>query len=206
MKGIHKKIMDFSYCERKNLNMKLIVGLGNPGNKYEKTRHNIGFMFTDELVKKNNFNFTLDKKLQTKIASGIINNEKVYIIQPQTYMNLSGEAVRAVCKYYGIDVNDILVIYDDLDLPVGKVRIRPNGSSGGHRGMQNIIDMLQTKEIHRIRIGIDGCDKDKVIDYVLGRFNKEEEIEISLIISKADLMIESYLKESFENFMNRYNK
>ena len=206
MKGIHKKIMDFSYCERKNLNMKLIVGLGNPGNKYEKTRHNIGFMFTDELVKKNNFNFTLDKKLQTKIASGIINNEKVYIIQPQTYMNLSGEAVRAVCKYYGIDVNDILVIYDDLDLPVGKVRIRPNGSSGGHRGMQNIIDMLQTKEIHRIRIGIDGGDKDKVIDYVLGRFNKEEEIEISLIISKADLMIESYLKESFENFMNRYNK
>lgn len=206
MKGIHKKIMDFSYCERKNLNMKLIVGLGNPGNKYEKTRHNIGFMFTDELVKKNNFNFTLDKKLQTKIASGIINNEKVYIIQPQTYMNLSGEAVRAVCKYYGIDVNDILVIYDDLDLPVGKVRIRPNGSSGGHRGMQNIIDMLQTKKIHRIRIGIDGCDKDKVIDYVLGRFNKEEEIEISLIISKADLMIESYLKESFENFMNRYNK
>ena len=206
MKGIHKKIMDFSYCERKNLNMKLIVGLGNPGNKYEKTRHNIGFMFTDELVKKNNFNFTLDKKLQTKIASGIINNEKVYIIQPQTYMNLSGEAVRAVCKYYGIDVNDILVIYDDLDLPVGKVRIRPNGSSGGHRGMQNIIDMLQTKEIHRIRIGIDGCDKDKVIDYVLGRFNKEEEIEISLIISKADLMIESYLKESFENFVNRYNK
>lgn len=206
MKGIHKKIMDFSYCERKILNMKLIVGLGNPGNKYEKTRHNIGFMFTNELVKKNNFNFTLDKKLQTKIASGIINNEKVYIIQPQTYMNLSGEAVRAVCKYYGIDVNDILVIYDDLDLPVGKVRIRPNGSSGGHRGMQNIIDMLQTKEIHRIRIGIDGCDKDKVIDYVLGRFNKEEEIEISLIISKADLMIESYLKESFENFMNRYNK
>lgn len=206
MKSIHKKIMDFSYCERKILNMKLIVGLGNPGNKYEKTRHNIGFMFTDELVKKNNFNFTLDKKLQTKIASGIINNEKVYIIQPQTYMNLSGEAVRAVCKYYGIDVNDILVIYDDLDLPVGKVRIRPNGSSGGHRGMQNIIDMLQTKEIHRIRIGIDGCDKDKVIDYVLGRFNKEEEIEISLIISKADLMIESYLKESFENFMNRYNK
>ncbi len=100
-------------------------------------------------------------------------------------MNLSGEAVRAVCKYYGIDVNDILVIYDDLDLPVGKVRIRPNGSSGGHRGMQNIIDMLQTKEIHRIRIGIDGCDKDKVIDYVLGRFNKEEEIEISLIISKS---------------------
>ena len=97
----------------------------------------------------------MDKKLQTKIASGIINNEKVYIIQPQTYMNLSGEAVRAVCKYYGIDVNDILVIYDDLDLPVGKVRIRPNGSSGGHRGMQNIIDMLQTKEIHRIRIGVD---------------------------------------------------
>lgn len=186
--------------------MKLIVGLGNPGSKYEKTRHNVGFMFTDELVKKNNFNFNLDKKMQSRIASGIIGTEKVLIIQPQTYMNLSGEAVLKVCQYYEIDTSDILVIYDDLDLPVGKVRIRPNGSSGGHRGMQNIIDMLKTKDISRIRIGISGCDKDKVIDYVLGKFNKDEEIEISLVTSKADLMIESYLKDTFENFMNRYNK
>lgn len=186
--------------------MKLIVGLGNPGVKYEKTRHNVGFMFTSELANKYNLKFNLEKKLKSNIAITTINGEKVFIIQPQTFMNLSGEAVLAVSKYYGIDTSDILVIYDDMDLPVGRVRIRPNGSSGGHRGMQNIIDLLQTKEIKRIRIGINGCEKDKVIDYVLGAFSKEDSIEISLITSKADLMVESFLKETFENFMNRYNK
>lgn len=186
--------------------MKLIVGLGNPGSKYEKTRHNVGFMFTQELIDKYNLKFSLDKKLKSNITSLNIKNEKIFIIQPQTYMNLSGEAVLAVCKYYNISYEDILVIYDDMDLNVGKLRIRPSGSSGGHRGMQNIIDMLQTKEIKRIRIGINGCEKDKVIDYVLGNFSKEDAIEIALITSKAQMIVESFLSETFENFMNRYNK
>ena len=185
--------------------MKLIVGLGNPGKKYERTRHNVGFIFTDELAKKNSLIFTLNKSLKCNIVTDNIAGEKVIIIQPQTYMNLSGEAVLAVSKYYQIDPKDIIVIYDDLDLPVGKIRIRPNGSSGGHKGMQNIIDLMHTNEIKRIRIGINGCDKNKVIDYVLGKFNKEEDIEISLAVSKAYPMIESFIKETFENFMNRFN-
>ena len=185
--------------------MKLIVGLGNPGIKYKETRHNVGFMVTDELVKDAKANFSLDKKLKSNISFINVAGEKVIIIQPQTFMNLSGEAVKAVRDYFKIDNKDILVIYDDLDLPVGKIRIRPNGSSGGHKGMQNIIDLLQTNEIKRVRIGISGCDKDKVIDYVLGRFNKEESIDISLAVSKAYLMIESFIKDTYENFMNRYN-
>ena len=185
--------------------MKLIVGLGNPGIKYKKTRHNVGFMFTDELASKLNVSFALNKSLKSNIAMTIFNGEKIIIAQPQTFMNLSGEAVLLISKYYQIKTEDIMVIYDDLDLPVGKIRIRPNGSSGGHNGMKNIIELMHSSEIKRIRIGISGCDKDKVIDYVLGKFSKEEEIDISLAVSKAPLMIESFIKEKFENFMNRYN-
>ncbi len=185
--------------------MKLIVGLGNPGIKYKKTRHNIGFMFTDELAEKLNIKFSLVKNLKSNIALTTLNGEKIIIAQPQTFMNLSGEATKLICNYYQISPSDVLVIYDDLDLPVAKVRIRPNGSSGGHKGMQNIIDLLRTNEIKRIRIGISGCDKDQVIDYVLGKFNKEEAIDISITMSKALPMVECFLQESFENFMNRYN-
>lgn len=185
--------------------MKLIVGLGNPGIKYKKTRHNVGFMFTDELANKLNVSFSLNKSLKSNIALTSLNGEKIIIAQPQTFMNLSGEAVLAISRYYQIKLEDILVIYDDLDLPVGKIRIRPSGSSGGHNGMKNIIELLHSNEIKRVRIGINGCDKDKVIDYVLGKFSKEEEIEISLAVSKALMMVESFMMEKFENFMNRYN-
>lgn len=185
--------------------MKLIVGLGNPGIKYKKTRHNVGFMFTDELANKLNASFSLNKSLKSNIALTTLNGEKIIIAQPQTFMNLSGEAVLAISRYYQIKLEDILVIYDDLDLPVGKIRIRPSGSSGGHNGMKNIIELLHSNEIKRVRIGISGCDKDKVIDYVLGKFSKEEEIEISLAVSKALMMVESFMMEKFENFMNRYN-
>lgn len=195
--------MDFSFVKEKM--MKLIVGLGNPGIKYKKTRHNIGFMFTDELAEKLNIKFSLVKNLKSNIATTTLNGEKIIIAQPQTFMNLSGEATKLICNYYQISPSDVLVIYDDLDLPVAKVRIRPNGSSGGHKGMQNIIDLLRTNEIKRIRIGISGCDKDQVIDYVLGKFNKEEAIDISITMSQALPMVECFLQESFENFMNRYN-
>lgn len=185
--------------------MKLIVGLGNPGLKYKKTRHNVGFMFTNELAKDCSEKFQLKKDLKCMMFEKTIANEKVIVIQPQTYMNLSGESVLAVKNYYDINIDDILVIYDDMDLPVGKVRIRPNGSSGGHRGIQNIMDLLKTKDIKRVRIGISSCDKDDVVDYVLGKFNKDDEIAISLVTSKAKEMVESFINETFENFMNRYN-
>lgn len=186
--------------------MKLIVGLGNPGLKYKKTRHNIGFMFVDELVKQNKEKFLLNKPLKSKIATLMFNNEKVLVIKPQTYMNLSGEAVNLVCKYFKIDIDDILVIYDDLDLPLGKIRIRPNGSAGGQKGMKNILEILKTTEVKRLRIGIDQNGSLDAVDFVLGKFSKDDGIIISLVLEKASEIINTYLTHSFENFMNRYNK
>ncbi|MDD3171987.1 MAG: aminoacyl-tRNA hydrolase [Bacilli bacterium] len=186
--------------------MKLIVGLGNPGLKYKKTRHNIGFMFVDHLVKDNNERFSLNKSLKSEIAFLTINEEKIIVMKPQTFMNLSGEAVNLVRKYYDIDIHDILVVYDDLDLPVGKIRIRSCGSSGGQKGMKNIIEILQTQDIKRLRIGIDQPVHGEAVDYVLGKFSKGDEITIALTLDKAGEIIKSFLFETFENFMSRYNK
>lgn len=190
------------------MDYKLIVGLGNPGLKYKYTRHNIGFMFIDSLVKDFNLDFHLDKSLKGMIAEQTIeNNEgtkyKVLFVKPVTYMNNSGECVEAVCKYYKINTEDVLIIHDDLDLPVAKVRIRPHGSSGGQKGMQSIIDHLKTSEIKRIRIGI---DKDgDTIDYVLSKFPKDDKEKVSLVFDKSPMMVKDYLSMTFENFMNKYN-
>ena len=119
--------------------MKLIVGLGNPGKQYKDTRHNVGFMFVDNVINKLSLKFSLDKALKCEILQTNINGEKVIFIKPMTYMNLSGDSVYLVANYYKINYEDILVIYDDLDLETGKIRIRPNGSSGGHKGIQSII-------------------------------------------------------------------
>ena len=134
--------------------MKLIVGLGNPGRRYQYTRHNLGFMFVDEIARAFNLKFSKDRNLKSLITSFHLADERIIIIKPQTYMNLSGNAVRIVADYYRIDYEDIIVVYDDLDLPEGKIRIRKSGTSGGHKGMANIIEMLRTDSIKRIRIGI----------------------------------------------------
>src|SRR5690606_5529715 len=125
--------------------MKCIVGLGNPGKKYQSTRHNIGFMVIDELLSRQNLSLNKDK-FKGKYTQTIINGEKVLLLEPQTYMNLSGESLRPLMDYYDIDVEDIIVIYDDLDLPTGKVRLRQKGGHGGHNGIRSIIDHLGTKD------------------------------------------------------------
>ena len=183
--------------------MKLIVGLGNPGLSYRNTRHNVGFMFMDELKRNYNLDFKLNKKFKGYVASYNINGEDLIFLKPVTYMNLSGESVLAVTSYYKIDPSDILVIHDDMDLPVGKIRIRPNGSSGGQKGMNNIIELLKTSEIKRIRIGIDKGDN--AIDHVLSSFGKEERKIIDDQLAKASFMIEDFLTLTFANFMNKYN-
>ena len=184
--------------------MYLIVGLGNPGREYEKTRHNMGFQVMDKLL--NKWNVSLNKDdFHGLYAKTRFNDEDVILLKPMTYMNLSGQSVMEIAHFYKIPTENILVIFDDMDTPPGKIRLREKGSAGGQKGMQNIIDLMHTNEIKRIRIGINGCDKNKVIDYVLGKFNKEEDIEISLAVSKAYPMIESFIKETFENFMNRFN-
>ena len=186
--------------------MKMIVGVGNPGIKYKKTRHNVGFMFVESLCDKLGIKTTVNHQLKCELVQTHIKGEKVIIVKPITYMNLSGEAVLAVCKYFNVDTADILVIHDDLDLPVGKVRIRAKGSAGGQKGMKNIIDLLHTEEISRIRIGIDKQKFGDTADYVLGVFSEDDKIAIDLVTTKALEMVECFLTSTFENFMNRYNR
>ena len=153
--------------------MKLIAGLGNPGKEYENTRHNSGFCVMDAIAKELHVDIT-QKKFKTLICMTRIQGEQVLLMKPQTYMNNSGEAIIEAVKFYHIDVKDILIIYDDLDLPVGKIRLREKGSAGGQNGMKNIIAHLHTQEFKRIRVGIGKDSRVPVIDWVLGKIRKED--------------------------------
>lgn len=184
--------------------MKLIVGLGNPGKEYENTRHNAGFLIVDSLVKKLNIEF--DKtKCKSIYAIYRINDEKIIIAKPQTYMNLSGEAVVSLMKFYNIDINDVIIIHDDLDLPLGKLRLRYQGSCGGQNGMRNIIDLTGTDHINRIRIGISNDSSIDTKDYVLSKFSKEDMNVFKIGIDKAvDAIVYSF-NHNFEEVMSKYN-
>ena len=184
---------------------KLLVGLGNPGDKYFETKHNVGFMLIDQLAKKQNVTFTHDKIFQADLASFFLNGEKIYLVKPTTFMNESGKAVQALLTYYGLDIDDLLVIYDDLDMPVGKLRLRKTGSAGGHNGIKNIIAHLSSQDFKRIRVGIDRHKYMKVVDYVLSRFAKEETEAINQGIDKASDAVLDYLDHDFDYIMNRYN-
>lgn len=184
--------------------MKLIVGLGNPGKKFNNTRHNVGFMAIDELSKE--LGISIDqKKFNGVYGKGIVNGETVFLLKPQTYMNLSGESVRPLMEYFNIEVDDLLVIYDDLDLPTGKVRLRQKGSAGGHNGMKSIIAHVHTQEFKRVRIGIDRSGRDTVIDYVLKPFSKEEQPSIQEAIERTVKACEAWTTEPFPEVMNHYN-
>lgn len=187
--------------------MRIIVGLGNPGTKYEQTRHNAGFMVIDELL--NRYNWELNKtKFNGKYAVELLEGEKVILLKPQTYMNLSGESLRPLMDYYHIAKEDIVVIFDDLDLPAGKIRLRQKGGHGGHNGMRSIIDHLGTKDFNRIRVGIGRPDHPMpVIDYVLGKFSKEEQDKVQASIEHAADACEEWLKGAdFQQVMNKFNQ
>lgn len=184
--------------------MKLIVGLGNYGGEYKNTRHNAGFMALDFYAKKNSLSID-KKKFKGLYAETKINDEKVLLLEPQTYMNLSGECVRDFMGYFHIDVKDLLVIYDDMDLDVGVIRLREKGSAGGHNGIKNIIENIKTSDFKRVRIGI---SKDKNIDtinYVLGKFKDEEKEIIDKEIEKISNIIEDFTKYDFNKVMSLYN-
>lgn len=155
--------------------MKIIAGLGNPGKEYEGTRHNIGFSVIEQLAEQYNISMT-EKKHKAIYGKGMIEGEKVILLKPQTYMNLSGESILDAVHYYKIDPEeDLIVIYDDIDLDVGRIRIRAKGSAGGHNGMKNIIANLGTQIFSRIRVGVGAKPRGwDLIDHVLGRFPKEE--------------------------------
>ncbi len=183
--------------------MKLIVGLGNPGKKYEHTRHNMGFDVIDcfsDLAK-----IDIDKEaFKGMVGRGRVFDEDVYLLKPLTYMNLSGESVREIVSYFKIPLEDIIVIYDDMALEPGKIRLRLSGSSGGHKGMQNIIDNLSSQDIKRIRIGI-GEPTFDTIDYVLSKPLKDERPLIDEAINNAVEALKVIIKNGFDSAMNKFN-
>lgn len=185
--------------------MKLIVGLGNPTAQYNGTRHNVGFSVIDELAEK--YNISMDgKKHKAIYGKGVIEGQKVILAMPQTYMNLSGESVRELCDYYKVDPEDVIVIYDDINLDVGKLRIRKKGSAGGHNGMKNIIKHLGTEGFPRVRVGVG--EKPKYMDladYVLSRFNKDELDDIREGCTNACRAVAMILAEDVEAAMNVFN-
>jgi PTH1 family peptidyl-tRNA hydrolase len=186
--------------------MKLIVGLGNPGKQYEQTRHNIGFEVIDTLSGKLAIPLN-QSKFKGLYGMGFYNGEKVILLKPLTYMNLSGESIRAVMDYYDIDVEDLLVIYDDLDLPVGKIRLRQKGSPGGHNGIKSTVAHLGTQEFNRIRIGIDRPKTGmSVPDYVLGRFHPEDRAPMEEAVKKSAEACTTWLEKPFLQVMNEYNQ
>lgn len=184
--------------------MKLIVGLGNPGKEYNNTRHNIGFMCIDKLSEY--YNFKIEKnKFNGLYTIQKINDEDIIFLKPQKFMNLSGEVIREFVNYYKINIQDILIICDDLDMELGKIRLRYKGSSGGHNGLKNISINLGTSDFKRIKIGISNNKNIDTKDYVLGKFNSEESKIISNSIDLIPSIIDDYLKIKFDNLMNKYN-
>lgn len=183
--------------------MKLIVGLGNPGKKYEGTRHNMGFMALDL------FSEISQIDIDKEVFSGLLGRGKVFdqdvlLFKPTTFMNLSGTAVSQLVHYFKIEKDDIIVVFDDMALTPGRIRLRLDGSSGGHKGMQNIIEQLGTDKIKRIRIGI-GEPTDDIVDFVLSKPLKEEKELIDQAIVDAANAIKEALKSGFDKAMNRFN-
>lgn len=184
--------------------MKLIVGLGNPEAKYDGTRHNTGFMVMDRIAKQLQVNID-QKKFKALIALTNIKGEKVLLMKPLTYMNLSGEAIQMAMHFYQIDPTDVCVIYDDLDLPCGQLRLREKGSAGGHNGMKSIISHMGTNVFPRIRVGIDKAPYG-TIDYVLGKFSSEQmKLMDGSLDRAADAAIE-FVTKSYADVMNVYNR
>ena len=185
--------------------MKLIVGLGTPGKQYERTRHNAGFMVIDELARMLNAECN-QLKFKGMVGEGRLGMEKVILLKPLTYMNLSGESIIQVIQFYKLDLQDLVVIYDDLDTPVGQIRLRMKGSAGGHNGIKSIIQHVGTEEFNRIRVGIGRPPQGKkVVDYVLEPFMKEEEGDILAAVRKSSEAAKCSVLEPFVQVMNQFN-
>lgn len=183
---------------------KLIVGLGNPGKEYEKTRHNVGFMAIDSFA--SSICKSIDKeKFNGLYTDFLLSGEKFILLKPQKYMNLSGEVVKKYVDYFDIKKEDILIISDDINLPVGKIRLRLKGSSGGHNGLKNIEAHLSTNEYKRLKIGVSNDKNQDLKDFVLGKFSKEEINALEEIYPKVKDIIEKIFFERIENLMSKYN-
>lgn len=183
--------------------MFLIVGLGNPGKEYEQTRHNIGFKVVDNIAKEYNIEINR-QKFKGVYGEGFIDNEKVILLKPTTYMNLSGDSVREVVDFYKLTNEDVLVIYDDISLDLGRLRIREKGSAGGHNGIKSIIAQLGTDVFPRIKVGVGQPNVD-LVNYVLGRFTKEEMAVLSKSIDASTKATREIIKSDVKKAMNQFN-
>ncbi len=184
--------------------MYAVFGLGNPEKRYEKTRHNIGFDVLDSLAKRNDI-LVKTRRHRALCGVGTIGENKVVLVKPQTYMNLSGESVRSVVDFYGLDPrHDIIVISDDVDLPTGKIRVRARGSAGGHNGLKNIILHLGTQDFMRVRVGV-GKPNGDMVSHVIGKFSKDDRKVVDEGIDLAALAVETIISEGVEKAMNEYN-
>ncbi|MBI4526411.1 MAG: aminoacyl-tRNA hydrolase [Deltaproteobacteria bacterium] len=186
--------------------MKLVVGLGNPGKKYEQTRHNLGFMVVDAIARRNDVSVTKSRH-RCLVGEWQKDGEKIILAKPQTYMNQSGVVVKAVLEFFSATVADLIVIHDDLDLPLGRLRIRSRGGAGGHRGIVSLLEELGDEGFLRVRIGIgrpsQGIDPS---DFVLLPFAPEEHREVSKIVSRAADAIECVLEEGARRAMDKFNR
>jgi len=188
--------------------LKIIVGLGNPGIKYRFTRHNVGFMVIEHFANDLETKFKRVNSYDSMIAREKFDNQKIIILKPQTYMNLSGQAVKKITSYYKIANRDLLIVYDDLNLQLGQIRIRKKGSSGGHNGIESIIQYMGSKDIPRLKLGIGRKTFNPQIDYasyVLSRFEKSEMEKLKSIIILSTEAIKTIIVDGFEKAMREYN-
>lgn len=186
--------------------MKLIVGLGNPGKEYENTRHNIGFSYIDRIAKANNFP-EFREKFEGAVSEKIIDGEKIILLKPMTYMNLSGNSVGQIVKFYKIEMEDIAIIYDDMDMPLSQLRLKSNGSAGGHNGIKSIISHIGENFL-RVKCGIGRAkNKEDNINFVLGKFNENEKILVDELGERIEKLFEDIINGTqIEKMMQKYNK
>lgn len=187
--------------------MKIIVGLGNPTNKYENTRHNVGFKVIDGIANKISVDFLLENKFKAQIAKGIINRETVLLVKPQTYMNLSGESIALLLGYFKMEASDIIVVYDDLSLDMGTLRFRANGSDGGHNGIKSIINSLGgNKNFARLKVGIGPQPPYMPAEkFVLGEFSSEEQLLLNDVVKYSISAVECFLEKGISEAKNKFN-
>ncbi|MCX6719614.1 MAG: aminoacyl-tRNA hydrolase [Candidatus Staskawiczbacteria bacterium] len=187
--------------------MIIIIGLGNPGAQYKNTRHNVGFMAIDEFAKKNNFpDFELQKKSNAEVSEGTAEGEKIILVKPQTFMNESGKSARAIAKNYKLKAKNFIVVHDDADLPVGKIKIVKERGSAGHKGVESVIKAISNKDLSRIRIGISSQKKNDAMKIVLKSFSPAEQKSIKKTIQKTANALNLYIAEGLEKTMNEFNK
>lgn len=188
------------------VDVKIIVGLGNPGRRYRDTRHNVGFVTIDEVVRRRACKFETFSSA-SMVAKLSIEGERVLFVKPLTFMNLSGQSVGEVMRYYRVDPSNLLIVADDVNLPLGRVRVREHGGAGGHNGLLSIIELLDTEEFPRLRVGVGrGAEDRDLADYVLARFESDEQVAVKSAVDRAADAVELFVLEGIERAMNEFNR